>query len=154
MFGAAVGGGLALLTSAAAACSADELRVFQDGAVTMRFSVEVVDTDESRARGLMFRESLPTASGMLFVYDQPGPRAFWMRNTLIPLDIIFADPSGTVVRVAADAVPLDETPIPGPESTQYILEINGGLADRLGITEGAVFQHPAIDGPDAAQPCD
>jgi len=109
-----------------------------------RFSVEVADDPGERSQGLMNRESMPRSVGMLFVYDQPQRVAFWMRNTLIPLDMIFLDETGTVVRVHENAIPLDETTIPGGDSIQYVLEINAGLSSRLGIDEGTVLRHPAI----------
>ncbi len=89
---------------------------------------------------------------MLFVYEAPKRAQFWMKNTLIPLDMIFADSTGRVTRVHSDAVPQDETVIDGGEGVQYVLEINGGLAARLGIAPGALMRHPAIAG--AAWACD
>jgi uncharacterized protein len=117
------------------------------------FAVELADTVEDRARGLMFRDSLDPAAGMLFVYESPRRAMFWMKNTLIPLDMIFADASGTVTVVHADAVPGDLTPIDGGEGVAFVLEINSGLAARLGIVPGAELRHPAI-GAGAAWPCD
>jgi uncharacterized membrane protein (UPF0127 family) len=90
---------------------------------------------------------------MLFVYDAPQPVSFWMRNTLIPLDMIFADARGVVQRVHRGAVPLDETPIPGGDAIQYVLEVNAGVAERFGIEAGSEMRHPAI-GPGAAWPCE
>ena len=118
-----------------------------------RFSVEVADTPRERSLGLMHRETMPRSAGMLFVYDKPQPVSFWMRNTLIPLDMIFMDKRGVVQRVHENAVPLDETGIDGGDDIQFVLEINGGLAGRLGIVEGAELRHPAI-GADAAWPCE
>ena len=118
-----------------------------------RFSVEVADTPQERSLGLMHRESMPTSAGMLFVYERPQPVSFWMRNTLIPLDMIFMDETGTVQRIHENAVPLDETKIPGGDDIQFVLEINGGLAARLGIEEGSLLRHPAI-GDDAAWSCE
>lgn len=118
-----------------------------------QFHVEVVSTDKARNRGLMFRESLPFGAGMLFVYRQPQSVAFWMENTLIPLDMIFMDARGVVQKVHAKAIPLDRTTIPGGDNIQFVLEINGGLADRLGIAAGAELRHPAIDRRIAAWPC-
>ena len=138
---------------AAAACRPDVAELRGPGG-SARFTVEVADTPAARARGLMFRESLPSGAGMLFVFERPGRVAFWMRNTLIPLDMIFADPAGRVTRVHARAVPRDETPIDGGEGVQFVLEINGGLAARLGIDEGSELRHPAIDPAIAAWPCD
>ena len=118
-----------------------------------RFAVDLADTAESRAKGLMFVESLPRGEAMLFAYDEPGPVSFWMRNTLIPLDMVFLSPEGVVTRVHENAVPGDETPIPGGDEVQYVLEINGGLAGRLGIAEGSEARHPRIGG-GAAWPCE
>lgn len=118
-----------------------------------RFSVEVADTDAERAQGLMNRDRLPMSAGMLFVYPRPQAVAFWMHNTRIPLDMLFLDGAGRVLSVHANAVPGDETTIPGPEGTQYVLEINGGLAGRLGIGPGAEMRQPAISQQDAAWPC-
>ncbi|MGR3434756.1 MAG: DUF192 domain-containing protein [Shimia sp.] len=114
----------------------------------------MVDTPESRAEGLMFRENLSASAGMLFVYDAPGPVSFWMRNTLIPLDMVFMDETGTVRRVHANAIPGDETPIPGGDAIQFVLEINGGLAAAIGLGEGAEMRHPAVPQGGAAFPCE
>ena len=118
-----------------------------------RFTVEIADTPETQARGLMHRESLPRAAGMLFLYDGPRRVAFWMRNTLIPLDMIFMDATGTVTRVHHEAVPLDETPIDGGPDVLAVLEINGGLARRLGIDVGTQMRHPRLP-EGAAWACD
>jgi uncharacterized membrane protein (UPF0127 family) len=119
-----------------------------------RFSVELADTGAERAQGLMLRESLPMSGGMLFVYGAPQRASFWMKNTLIPLDMIFADPSGRVTRVHSNAIPGDETPIDGGEGVSAVLEINGGLAAKLGIGPGAELRHPSIEAAVAAWPCD
>ncbi|MHA6347611.1 DUF192 domain-containing protein [Roseivivax sp. CAU 1761] len=144
--------GAALAADTAGECSADRLALRGDFG-TAQFAVEVVDTPEERARGLMFVEEMPRMSGMLFVYERAQPVAFWMKNTLIPLDIVFADASGVVQRVHDRAVPGDLTPIPGGEGIQYVLEINGGMAETLGIGEGDALRHPAIPDDRAAWPC-
>ena len=118
-----------------------------------RFTVEVADDAAERGRGLMHRERMAASAGMLFVYEHPQRVSFWMRNTLIPLDMIFMDQTGTVTRVHENAVPLDETGIPGGDGVQFVLEINGGLAARLGIEPGSELRHPAI-GDGAAWPCE
>ena len=110
-----------------------------------RFSVEIADTDATRAQGLMHRESLPRSAGMLFIYDRPTTASFWMMNTLIPLDMIFMDDTGLVTRVHHMARPRDLTPIPGGDNVLMVLEINGGLARALGIAEGAEMRHPRLD---------
>ncbi|MCP4821806.1 MAG: DUF192 domain-containing protein [Shimia sp.] len=109
-----------------------------------RFSVEVADTDAERAQGLMHRESMPMSAGMLFIYERPQRASFWMRNTLIPLDIFFADSTGVVQHVHHNAIPLDETPIPGGDAVLYVLEINGGLAKAMGIQAGSELRHGAM----------
>ncbi len=121
---------------------------------TAAFSVEIADEPAERAAGLMHRTSLPLGSGMLFIYEYPQSVAFWMENTLIPLDMIFADETGKVVRVHARAVPLDRTPIPGGDGILAVLEINGGLAARIGIEPGAELRHPALPQDRAAWPCE
>ena len=138
---------------AQAACAPESLELRGPGGVA-RFHVEIADTSAERNRGLMFRESLPSSGGMLFVYDQPQEVAFWMKNTLIPLDMIFVDATGRVQRVHEKAVPGDLTAIPGGAEIQFVLEINGGMAKRLGITAGAEMRHPAIAAQKAAWPCE
>lgn len=117
------------------------------------FSVEVADDAKERSQGLMHRESMPFGAGMLFVYEHPQRVSFWMRNTLIPLDMIFMDETGQVTHIHENAIPLDETGIPGGDDVQYVLEINGGLSKRLGIEVGSQLRHPAI-GDNAAWACD
>ncbi|MEJ6398734.1 DUF192 domain-containing protein [Yoonia sp. 208BN28-4] len=144
---------LALMAQpAAAACSDGRVTVAGDFGQA-HFSVDVADDAQERAQGLMFVESMPILSGMLFVYEAPQVASFWMQNTLIPLDMLFAQADGTITHIHPEAIPGDRTSILGGDDIQYVLEINGGLAARLGIKPGAVLQHPAI-GPDAALPCD
>lgn len=119
-----------------------------------RFTVEVADDIEEQARGLMFRESMPTFEGMIFVYPRAQRVSFWMRNTLIPLDMIFIGSDGVVRNVHENAVPLDETPIFGGGDIQYVLEINGGLSSRLGIDVGTEVRHPSMDPAIAVWSCD
>jgi uncharacterized protein len=121
---------------------------------TAGFTVEVADDVAERARGLMFRESMPSGAGMLFVYERPQTVAFWMENTLIPLDMVFMDETGTVKKVHANARPLDRTAIPGGDGILAVLEINGGLAGQIGITEGAQLRHPGLPQDRAAWPCE
>lgn len=101
----------------------------------------------------MFVESMPLSTGMLFVYDRPQRAGFWMKNTLIPLDMIFADESGTVTRIHENAIPHDETLIDGGLGVQFVLEINGGFAARLGLMPGDVLRHSSVDQDKAAWPC-
>jgi uncharacterized membrane protein (UPF0127 family) len=143
---------LAMAGTAAGACRDGIAELRWDGG-SARFAVEVAATPEARSRGLMFRESLPLSAGMLFLFERPGRVSFWMRNTLIPLDMIFLDRTGTVTRVHANARPLDETAIDGGPGVLAVLEINGGLAARLGIRPGAQLRHPGMPQDAAAWPC-
>ena len=147
---------VAFLLSAAAAAA-----VCEPGRVDLRgewgrasFAVELADDPAERAQGLMHREQLATGRGMLFIYEEPRRASFWMRNTLIPLDMIFLDPRGRVTRIHENAVPLDETPIDGGDNVLAVLEINGGLARRIGIDEGSELRHPALDQAEAAWACE
>lgn len=142
----------ALPAASEAACRADSVEL-RSPAGTARFAVEIADTPGARAQGLMNRASLPRSAGMLFVFDRPQHARFWMKNTLIALDMVFADATGRVTRVQANARPLDETPIDGGPGVAVVLEINGGLAGRLGIAPGSELRHPALDQATAAWPC-
>ena len=143
---------IACVQAGQAACR-DDLVTLKGDWGEARFVVEVADTPDSRAQGLMFRETLPTRSGMLFVYEQPQRVAFWMKNTLIPLDMVFVDETGRVQRVHHEAIPGDLTSIAGGSDILVVLEINGGLARRFGIGAGDVMQHPAIRQEVAIWPC-
>jgi hypothetical protein len=100
-----------------------------------RFTVDVAATPAEQERGLMFVRSLPPNRGMIFPYPAPQHVAFWMHNTLIPLDIIFIRSDGTIARITT-ARPLDDTPLPSGEPVSMVLEIAGGEAARLGIAPG------------------
>ncbi|MDE4131669.1 DUF192 domain-containing protein [Phaeobacter sp. QD34_3] len=117
------------------------------------FTVEIADTEQSRAQGLMFRDSLARGAGMLFVYERPARAAFWMKNTLIPLDILFLDETGRVTSVHANAIPHDETPIPGGDRVFAVLEINAGLAQRYGIGPGSEMRHEVFSNNTPVWPC-
>lgn len=138
--------------AAMAECRPDIVDI-RHGGGQVQFEVEVVDTFEGRTKGLMHREHMARFSGMLFVYERPQSVSFWMRNTLIPLDMLFIDETGTVQKVHAKAIPLDETPIPGGNDILEVLEINGGLAAQLGIRPGAEIRHPSLNPEIAAWPC-
>jgi uncharacterized membrane protein (UPF0127 family) len=133
-------------------CRTDTLEMRGDWG-QVRFSVEVADTASGRAQGLMYRTSMPKMSGMLFVFPRPRPVSFWMRNTYIPLDMLFMDHTGTVTRIHANAIPEDETAIPGGPSVQYVLELNAGMAARLGIDVGSEMRHPSVPSAVAAWSC-
>ncbi len=101
-----------------------------------RFTVEIARSPEQRARGLMFRTELDRNSGMLFVFDQPGIVRMWMKNTLIPLDMLFIAEDGRISRIAARTTPLSEKTIASGGPVRAVLELPAGTAARLGIAEG------------------
>jgi uncharacterized protein len=100
------------------------------------FRVEVAKTSEQQARGLMFRTTMGADEGMIFPMDPPRGASFWMRNTVIPLDIIYIGTDGRISNIAANAVPYDETPLPSVGAVKGVLELNGGRAAQLGIVAG------------------
>jgi uncharacterized membrane protein (UPF0127 family) len=107
-----------------------------------RFTVEVARTPEEQARGLMYRRSLADDRGMVFPYDPPRAVGFWMKNTYIPLDIIFIRPNGRIARIAANTTPLSLEPVSSVEPVSTVLEIRGGRAAELGIREGDLVSWP------------
>ncbi len=139
--------------AAHAGCAPDTVEL-RGPAGVQRFSVEIADSEAERSKGLMFRDHMPASAGMLFVYDQPKHAYFWMKDTLLPLDMVFADSTGLVTAVHSNAVPLDETPIDGGDGVAVVLEINGGLAARMGIAPGSVLRSAALNQSVAAWACD
>lgn len=97
------------------------------------FQAEIADTQEERARGLMFRESMKNEHGMLFLFPAAQQNSFWMKNTYIPLDIIFIRADRTVLGIAENAEPRTTTGRSVPGASQFVLEINGGLSAALGV---------------------
>ena len=106
------------------------------------FSVEVVSTPQTRADGLMYRTSLPADGGMLFNFGKTEPISMWMKNTAIPLDMLFIRADGTITNIAERTVPQSLTPVSSSEPVPFVLEINGGVSTRLGIRAGYKVQHP------------
>jgi uncharacterized membrane protein (UPF0127 family) len=105
-------------------------------------NVEITESDEERAQGLMFRTQMPAKSGMLFFYKPPREITMWMRNTYIPLDMVFIRKDGTVHRIEARTEPLSETIISSHGDTVACLELAGGEAARLGLEPGDKVEHP------------
>jgi uncharacterized membrane protein (UPF0127 family) len=112
------------------------LTISQNGKVHT-FRVEVAATMEQQEKGLMFRTSMGPDEGMIFPSDRPEARSFWMKNTVIPLDIIFIGPDHMISNIAANATPYSEAPIPSAGPAIAVLELNGGRAAQLGFTPGA-----------------
>ena len=101
-----------------------------------QYSVEIADTYRERAKGLMFRRSLPQRGGMIFLYDQPQAIGMWMRNTYIPLDMIFIAADGTVHRVETNTEPFSTDIIDSGGEVVGVLELNAGEANRIGLKPG------------------
>jgi uncharacterized membrane protein (UPF0127 family) len=114
------------------------------GSGRYKFRVELAQTPEQMAQGLMFRRSLDADAGMLFDYRSVQPVSFWMRNTLIPLDMLFISEDGRIAGIHERAVPLSEQAILSPGPVRAVLELNGGTAARLGIKPGDRVLHQAF----------
>jgi len=117
-----------------------------------RYTVEVADDDDERAQGLMFRDALPAGHGMLFIHEQEGPQSYWMKNTRIPLDILYFDNARRLVSQQRGVPPCtlgDACPTyPSGAPARYVLELNAGEAARLGLADGAVITFgPGIAAP-------
>jgi uncharacterized membrane protein (UPF0127 family) len=108
------------------------------------FTIEIARTPAQMQRGLMFRSYLAPDHGMLFLYEEDRPVSFWMKNTLIPLDLLFADASGRIVRIAERTVPLSTELISSEEPVRAVLEVNGGTASRLQVKVGDRLLHPTL----------
>ena len=107
-------------------------------------AAELAITPEQRERGLMFRHRLPPDRGMLFVYEAPQPISMWMKNTYIPLDMIFLAADGRVMGIAKDTVPESEVVIDSPGPALAVLEVAAGTAERVGLQVGDRAVHPAF----------
>ena len=137
-------------------CDPGEVRLLtapDRGAEQETFSIEIARTPEEQARGLMFRPHLDRDAGMLFVMDPPREAHFWMRNTMISLDLLFIDRAGKVVNIEAKAVPFSERGLRSEGEVRAVLEINGGLSEALGIRPGAQAIHPVFDMAPQAHRC-
>jgi uncharacterized membrane protein (UPF0127 family) len=108
------------------------------------FTIEVATTDQERALGLMFRRSLPENSGMLFIYDPPQSATMWMKNTLIPLDMVFISAEGKVHRIESNTEPFSTTVIPSEGEVVGVLELNAGEADKIGLKRGDKVVYPGL----------
>lgn len=131
---------------AAEICSPDKIDFVSDGAA-ISFEIEVVATEATRAQGLMFRKEMAADRGMLFVYPDTAKRAFWMKNTPLPLDIVFLNDRGVVCSIARSTTPFSLDIIPSGCGAQTVLEVNAGVAADVGLKIGAAARHPSIARP-------
>lgn len=113
----------------------------ETGSAVQGFLVEMARTPEEQSKGLMYRKSMAADHGMLFPLKQPRQVSFWMKNTFIPLDMLFIDADGTIVQIIENAEPHTLTPRRSVGPVSAILEINGGLSKQLGISPGQTVRH-------------
>ena len=109
------------------------------------FAVELASTPEEQAKGLMFRRELPEGQGMLFDFHHEQPTSFWMKNTYVPLDMIFIRGDGRILRISENTVPLSEALISSGGPVRAVLEVNAGIAKKLGIAPGDRVAHPIFN---------
>jgi len=132
---------LVLVPSDAQSLTTETLTILTKNGTVHQFTVEVPENKEEILRGLMFRTHLPAGAGMLFDFGEDGPLVFWMKNTLISLDMIFIGSDGRIRAIAQHTVPLSEEYIRSPVPGRAVLELNGGSAERLGIAVGDLVRH-------------
>jgi uncharacterized membrane protein (UPF0127 family) len=128
-----------------AAQELQQLEIATKGGVQI-FGVEMAVTPDEQAKGLMFRRELPEKQGMLFDFHREQPTSFWMKNTYIPLDMIFIRADGRILRIAENTVPLSEALVPSGGPVRAVLEVIGGTAKKLGIAPGDRVTHPIFSG--------
>jgi hypothetical protein len=126
--------------------AADEPRFLKEGELMflekksnkkiITIDIEIADNDYERTRGLMYRHSLPDNGGMLFIFEKSGPLSFWMRNTYIPLDIIFADEKKRIVTIQEKTEPLSYNAILSKKQAKYVVEVNAGFSDKHRVSVG------------------
>jgi uncharacterized protein len=135
---------LVVVVAFAGAARSDGLEALQivTATGTHDFQVEIARDEASRARGLMDRRFMPADHGMLFEFDREAPEAFWMKDTYIPLDMIFISRAGVVTNIVANAEPLSEHAIPSGPPCMAVLELNGGAAATIGLKVGDKVRHP------------
>jgi uncharacterized membrane protein (UPF0127 family) len=117
---------------------------FEADGETVSFDIEIADTAERRARGLMFRTDLPQDRGMLFVFEETRPVGFWMKNTPSPLDLVFIGEDGRVIDILPGE-PFSTASIAPDGPSRFVLELNQGTSQRVGLEAGTRLNHPAID---------
>jgi uncharacterized membrane protein (UPF0127 family) len=129
-----------------------ELVVSQIGGKKITFDVELALTNQQRSLGLMYRTELAPDRGMLFIFPGERLRSFWMRNTLIPLDIIFLDADGSIINIVANAEPRTETQRRSTAPAKAVFEIIGGRAAELGLKPGDIVRHALLGNTQSSPP--
>ena len=116
------------------------VRSGESGETLKKLDIERAENDAERRKGLMFRRSMKDEQGMLFLFDQPAPQSFWMRNTYIPLDIVFVDENKKITTIHQNTTPLLEVGLPSNGDAQFVLEVNGGWCQRYGVKVGDILE--------------
>jgi uncharacterized protein len=132
------------LLCACASASTSQVVIHPQKGELIRVSVEIADTTQKRSFGLMYRRDLPESHGMLFLFPREESLSFWMKNTPLPLDIIFINTAHKIVSIAQNTTPFSEKPLPSGSPAQFVLEVNGGFCQRHGIATGDRVDLPAI----------
>jgi uncharacterized membrane protein (UPF0127 family) len=122
--------------SARASFGEDELAIISPGGATHVFKIEIAETPQQLAQGLMYRDHLDSDRGMLFIFPSVEEATMWMHNTQIALDMLFIDPDGKIAHIAANNRPFDDRQIPSTKPVRGVIEINAGKAAELGLKEG------------------
>ena len=123
----------AVLFACSPTSSSPQVIIHPHSGVPIHITVEVADTQEKRQLGLMYRTELPAFGGMLFIFPQESPLSFWMKNTPLPLDIIYINADFTIVHIAENTTPYSTTSLPSKHPAKYVLEVNGGFCQHYGI---------------------
>lgn len=113
-----------------------EVTFWRDGKKIRKIDVEIAENQAERSKGLMYRPYIPDSVGMLFIFEQSAPQGFWMKNTSIPLDIIYVDENKKIVSIAKNTKPYSEESIPSLGNAQYVVEVNAGFSERNNIITG------------------
>lgn len=133
---------LVLLYACGSPSSAPQVIIYPEQGNPIHVSVEIADTPEKRSFGLMYRRELPEFHGMLFLFPHEQPQAFWMKNTPLPLDILFINSALEIVGIAENTTPFSERPIPSGSPAQFVLEVNGGFCQTHGVKAGDRVELP------------
>ena len=113
----------------------------------VRVQVEIANTPEKRRYGLMYRKDMPEDHGMLFLFPRETPQSFWMKNTVLSLDIVYINSARTIVYIGAHTTPFSEAPIPSGQPAQFVLEVNAGFCERHGIASGDQVEFVRVPAP-------
>lgn len=105
-----------------------------------KIDIELAENDEERMQGLMYRRSMDDTKGMLFIFDQEENQSFWMKNTVIPLDILYVNSKMEIVKIFKNTIPFSEKSLPSEKPAKYVVEVNGGYCDKYGIKEGDIIR--------------